>query len=112
MSRLQQVNSTLQKNIGLIISEKIESPFDFLTTITHVECSSDTKEAKIFISVLPFNKAEDALHFLNGQKKEIQRLLGRTIKMQFTPKIQFIIDDTEEFAHKIYNEIDNLDIEQ
>ena len=111
MSRLQQINSTLQKNIGLIMSEKIESPFDFLTTITHVECSPDMKEAKVLVSVLPFAKAEDALHFLNGQKREIQRLLGQTLKMQFTPRISFLIDDTEEFAHKIYNEIDNLDIE-
>lgn len=92
------------------MSEKIESPFDFLTTITHVECSPDMKEAKVLVSVLPFTKAEDALRFLNGQKREIQRLLGQTLKMQFTPRINFVIDDTEEFAHKIYNEIDNLDI--
>ncbi|MEK7159383.1 MAG: 30S ribosome-binding factor RbfA [Patescibacteria group bacterium] len=111
MSRLQQINSTLQKNIGLIMSEKIESPFDFLATITHVDCSPDMKEAKVLVSVLPFAKAEDALRFLNGQKREIQRLLGQTLKMQFTPRISFLIDDTEEFAHKIYHEIDNLDIE-
>ena len=108
MPRLLQVNSLLHKNISQIMAERIEVPQNSLITVTRVACGADLKEARVFVSILPFAKAEEGLAFLFRKRNEIQKLLGQTLKMKFTPKILFFLDDTEETASQIYSELDKL----
>ena len=108
MSRMLQVNSMLRQTLAKILSENLEVPFDFLITITKVDCSPDLKNANIFVSILPFNKSKDGLTFLINSRHEIKDLLGKNINLKYTPKLTFIIDDSEEMANEIYSTLDNI----
>ena len=109
MSRMLQVNSMLQKSLGQLLSENIEVPFEYLISITRIKCSSDLNKATAYISVMPFDKSEEALKFLIGKRNEIRGLLGKKIHLKRTPQITFRIDDTEEFADKLYQGLDNIE---
>jgi len=108
MSRMPQVNSMIQKTLGEIISKNIETPFDFMITVSNVKCGSDLKFATVFISVLPFDKANEAIKFLIDNHHAIRGFLGRSIRLKYTPKLNFRIDDREQVADSIYAELDNL----
>ncbi len=108
MSRILQVNSMLQKALAEIISQNLEVPFDFFLTITRLDCGSDLKTAKVFVSVLPFSKAEEGIKFLVNNRHETQGLLGKKIKLKFTPRLNFVLDDTEQTASEIYQTLDDL----
>ncbi|MBI5077624.1 30S ribosome-binding factor RbfA [Candidatus Falkowbacteria bacterium] len=107
--RVKRLNPFLQQQLAEIIAEKIEVPPDFLITVTKVDCGADMKAAKVFISVLPFDKARDGLVFLIQQRQEIQRLLAPKLKTKFMPVLTFVLDETEETASRIYEVLDDLD---
>ncbi|MFA6537709.1 MAG: ribosome-binding factor A, partial [Patescibacteria group bacterium] len=109
-SRMPQVNAMLQEKISEIISQKIEVPFDFFITLTKVDCSPDLKNAQVFVSVLPIAKETEALKFLNNRHRDIQKFMSRNWRLKFLPMLTFVGDETEEFAHNIYNTLDNLEI--
>lgn len=104
--RILQINSLLQKKLAEIFSRELEFPIEFFVTIVNVSTAPDLKTACARISVLPFNKSQDALAFIIRHKGLIQKELGKVIKMKFTPKIHFRIDDTQERVSTINEIID------
>lgn len=108
MDRMLQVNSMLQKALGEIISQKLETPFDLLITVSLVKCGADLKTASVFVSILPFNKSKEGLAFLINHRHEIRGLLGKHIHLKFTPTLTFKIDDREEFTDDMYSKLDEI----
>ena len=72
-----------------------------LITVTRTEMSLDGKGAKIFISVLPENKEEEALDFLKRQRSEFRKYLGEKIRMYPLPYIDFLIDAGEKNRQRL-----------
>jgi ribosome-binding factor A len=106
--RMLQVNSLLQQTLARVLSEKIEIPFDFFVTISNIDCGSDLKTAKVFVSILPFNKSQEGVGFLIRKRHEIQAELGKNIKLKFTPKLDFKLDESEQQAEEIFKTLDDI----
>ncbi len=109
MSRTQQVNETLLKDIANYISREI-SVEGCLITITRVECSSDFKSAKIGISVLPEKFFGSALEALRKNNSLISEYLRKKTSFRRIPKFSWYIDETEMHAaeiDKIFDQIAN-----
>ena len=104
--RLLKINSVMEHTLGEIFTRELEPPTDFLISISRVETGGDLRTANVYLSILPFNKSEDGLAFVIRHKKDLQRELARRVKLQFTPKITFLIDDTQERVAKINQLID------
>jgi ribosome-binding factor A len=104
--RMLQVNSLLMEKLGEIFSQILEMPTEFFITISKVDTSSDLKTAKINLSVFPHDKSEDGLVFVIRHKRLIQKELGKRIKLKYTPKLFFSIDNTEEKVDQIYRLMD------
>jgi ribosome-binding factor A len=72
-----------------------------MISITKVSVSPDLKSARIFVSCF---KTEDGAQFikkLNSQAGEYQRILSDNVRIRYTPKLKFILDDTIEYADRI-----------
>jgi len=73
-----------------------------LVTISKVMMSPDLKLAKIYVTILgntlPPEKCVDKL---NLRKSHIRYLLGKNIRLKYTPDLQFYYDDTMEYADRI-----------
>lgn len=104
--RMQQINSLLKETLGEIFTLELETPSSFLITISKVETVADLKTAKVWLSILPFDKSQEGLALVVRKKKDIQHELGKKIKLKFTPKLEFIIDDTQQRVAEIESLID------
>jgi ribosome-binding factor A len=99
--RIEKVNSLLTGEVAKILLKEMEFPRGSLVSVTRAEATKDLKEAKIFISVLPFEKHRRILEILEKNVYWIQQIINKKLVMRPMPKIIFKIDSSIE-------EMDNL----
>ncbi len=87
--RVERVNNLIKKELGNILLKEIDIYPGTLMTLTRVECSGNLFEAKVFISVIPENSADDVMKMLNRKIYNIQQILNKKLKMRPVPKILF-----------------------
>jgi ribosome-binding factor A len=101
--RKEKINSLLEQEVGKIILREIDIPPGVLVTVISADATEDLKEAKIMISVLPFDKSQKILEILNKNIYFIQQILNKELRMKPVPKISFKIDDSMEKAGRVEN---------
>ena len=101
MERIPRVNQLVKKELGRIILREFDFPKNVLVTITRVETSSNLIHARIYVSVLPEDRANQVLQIMNGQIYEIQQFLNRRLRMRPIPKINLIEEKSTAQAGRI-----------
>ncbi len=99
--RREKINHLFVEEIGSIFLREIEFPSGILVSITRAETTDDFKDAKVLVSVLPFDKAKQVLEILIKNTYYIQKILNRKLRMKPVPKIFFKIDPSIEKASKV-----------
>jgi ribosome-binding factor A len=85
-----KVNSTLRE----VLAEEIERMSDSrleMVSITGVETSPNLRHAVVYIDVLG-NDASDALAALQRASHRLQSVIGRQVRMKYTPVLEFAVD--------------------
>ena len=74
-----------------------------MVTVTTVRVSPDFAYAKIYVSVFPFERAEETMQALEKNNWFLRRELGRRIRNQLkvVPELQFFLDDSLEYIENI-----------
>lgn len=70
-------------------------------TVSEVRVSPDLKQARAYVYPLGGGNAEDLIDELNRHAPQLQGPLARRIGLRFTPRLQFVLDDTFDEADKI-----------
>ena len=70
-------------------------------TVAEVRVTPDLKNAKVFVMSLGGENMEEILPALNDQAHVFQKEIGRQQAMKFTPKVQFVRDESFDEAAKI-----------
>jgi ribosome-binding factor A len=70
-------------------------------TISQVRVSTDLKQARAFVFPLGGNSAEQLLKELNAVAPRIQGPLARRVGLRFTPRLEFVLDNTFDEADRI-----------
>ena len=100
MRRVQQVAVVLKKELAPLIREALDNKFGIVTLID-VIVQPDLKEAKVYISCLDLTSEKEVLKVLNLKTKQFQHILGRRLRMKFTPRLTFVRDDSLENVVKV-----------
>jgi len=100
-NRIEKVNSLLEHEIGKILLRDFAFSPEILVTLTHVDCSSNLIEAKVYISVFPDAKADGILNALQKSVFDVQYKINRTLRQRPIPKIRFVRDESVKNAGKI-----------
>ena len=108
MSRLDKVNHQMQRVISEIIREEVDNPNLGMISILRVETTPDLRYSKVYFSVFPDDKVEEAFNTLATMKNFIKRLLGKHIRMKFTPDLEFIPDDSIKYSIDISKKIEDI----
>lgn len=90
----------LKKELAPLIEENLDKNLG-IVTLTDVELQPDFKEAKVYISCFEDLNEKKVLRSLEEKAKEFQHILGRRLRMKFTPKITFVIDSGLENVGKV-----------
>jgi len=106
--RVEQVNSLIQKDLGLIMSRDLELDEGAFITVTRVETCSNLKFAKVFVTILPEKDRDDIFVYLQKNAARLKKELSKGLTMKFSPSIKFYIDEIEEHAGKIEDLLDSL----
>lgn len=100
MSRIIQVNELLKSELANLISQELPLN-NGLVTVCYVDCSPDLKNAKIGISVLPYNLSGKILKKLKQHSSQFCKILKKKLNLRHIPRFNWIIDSTERDAAEI-----------
>ena len=106
--RVEEVSAQLMREISVLINESFAEKYG-LITLTDLDVSPDFKNARAYISVLEKKNEKNALRDLELEARKYQRILGRKLKMRFTPKITFSQDNMQENIDKVDGLLKEID---
>lgn len=96
-SRTQRIGDQMQRELAQLIRREVKDPRVGLVTITAVDVSRDVGHAKIFITVMGVEGAEDisqTLKVLNSAAGFLRMQLGREMKLRSVPQLHFHYDES------------------
>jgi len=107
--RIKKVNELIKRELGTIILKQVDYPKDLLLTLSKVECSSGLRDAKVWVSVMPGNRATWVLNVLQRNIYHIQKTLDKRLKMRPIPKIRFLRQEKIEDAERVDEILDKIE---
>ena len=109
MSRLNKVNEELRHQIVSIIQKDIDNPHIGFITITKVEATPDLRIARVYFTTIETDKSfEETLNGLRRSAGFVRKLLGKRMRIKFTPEIKFIYDGINTKANRIDEIIEEI----
>jgi ribosome-binding factor A len=93
--RNEQLNATLQRLIGQVITEGLSDPrIRGIVSVTGVKVSPDLHEAQVHVSVMPAEHGPLAVEGLRHAARHIQTRIGEHVRMRKVPRLDFRLDDS------------------
>lgn len=96
-SRTQRVADYLQRELAALIQHEVRDPRVGMVSITGVNVSRDLGHARIYVTVLGCDTAEDAgdsLEALNKAAGFLRSQLSRDSSMRSVPQLRFYFDSS------------------
>lgn len=97
--RLVRVNELLKREIAEDLYRNFAmTDFDAAAlTVTRVECAADLRDANVFVSIFGHEDERDRMiSYLNHHRQEVIRLMIKRVKLKYTPRLHFILDESLE----------------
>ena len=102
--RQLRVGELVKQNIGelLIRNEaKIPSVNTKLITVTEVRMTPDLKTARVYVIPLGGIDTKETVRILTEYSHLVRRALSKRLDIKFLPKLNFVEDNSFEYAEKI-----------
>jgi ribosome-binding factor A len=112
--RLVRVNELLKREIAEDIHRNFSlSDFDTAAvTVTRVECAADLRDANVYISIFGHEADRDRMiSYLNRHRQEVIRLMIKRVKLKYTPRLHFILDESIEGGDRILSMLAEMERE-
>jgi len=111
--RQEQVQSSIQEQISDILRREVSDPLIGFVTVTDVEVSPDLRHARIHVSVLGDERAQqDTMRGLQRARGFLRGLLGRRMSLRSTPELSFHYDHTAATAQRVDQIFDRIEAER
>lgn len=98
--RKERMNEFIKQELGKILQKETHQG-RYLLTITKVDVAPDSRSAEAKISIIPYNKEEEALNNLRKNIGRIQMSINKKLNIKFVPRISFAIDKGEKSAEAV-----------
>ncbi|MCL2874290.1 MAG: 30S ribosome-binding factor RbfA [Defluviitaleaceae bacterium] len=103
-SRTTRISDEIKREVSSLIQFEIKDPriSSVMISVIRVETSMDLKLCKIYVSV--FGKEKEKKEALEGLKNAsgfVRKEIARSVDLRNTPEIQFLLDETAEYAMKM-----------
>lgn len=107
--RIERVSELVKQQISEILLELNLTGCGFVT-VTSASVSPDLKEGRVYVSVIgTAEQKKRALLVLEQQHGHIQHELAHRIVLKYTPRMRFLLDETESEAQRIESLLNELD---
>ena len=110
-NRIGRINEEIQKELASLL-RNLKDPRvqNTMISITRVETTPDLRYAKVYVSFLEEDKANDALKGLKSAGGYLRRELGRALNLRYTPELVWALDDSITYGAKMLKLINSLEV--
>ena len=104
-NRMQKVNEELKREIGSIISQKMNNSAlrKGLISVTSVETTPDFRYARVFVSMINVGDKKAALKALKNSSGFVRTEVAKKLNLKNTPELVFEFDESIEYGDRIDN---------
>ena len=107
--RIERINSEIQKAISYIIDNEVRDPqIDAIISVSNVETTPDLWYCRVFITSIGSTPSDEVLARIKGAAGFIRGRLSKMIKLRITPRLEFLKDESVEYASNIENILKNI----
>lgn len=93
--RTTQIASVVRIAVQEVLARGLNDPrISGLVSVTKVEVTPDLAEARVYVSILPANRSELAMHGLTSAAGHIQKKIATKIDARRMPRLKFKLDDS------------------
>ena len=106
--RIPRVNALIKHELGQVLLEEFETPQGAIVTITKVSTSKDLHYARVWVSILPLQKAGEVMKLLKRHAARLQYEMHKRVIFHVSPRITFVLDETSQRVEHIEGILDSL----
>ena len=107
--RVERINSEIQKAISHIIDNDIRDPqIDAMISVSNVETTPDLSYCRVFITSIGTTNSDEVLARIKGAAGYIRGKLSKMVKLRITPRLEFLKDESVEYASNIESILKNI----
>jgi ribosome-binding factor A len=108
--RLLRVRELLKREIGEAIRQEIPVAKAGLVSVNDVDVSGDLKAARVYLGLLgTAEQKKIAMELLNLNRPRIQSFVAKTVVMKYTPRLQFVVDESVDRGNRVLRIIEELE---
>ncbi|MBX3278634.1 MAG: 30S ribosome-binding factor RbfA [Acidobacteria bacterium] len=111
--RAQRLAHELREKLSLLIARELRDPRVGFATLTGLDLSPDRRYARVYVSVFG-DPAEQrrSLDALNEASGFLRRLLGASVRLRYTPELNFVFDASVEQGARMERILDELKLDE
>jgi len=95
--RIDRVGHLIQMELGELILRRIKDPRVGFVTITHVKVTPDLRSACVYYTSMGTEEERQKTHSaLEKSAGFLQKQIGASLQLRYTPKLKFIFDESLE----------------
>jgi len=107
--RIERINSEIQKAVSHIIDNDIRDPqIDAIISVSSVETTPDLSYCRVYITSIGATPTDEVLARIKGAAGFIRGKLSKMIKLRITPRLEFLKDESVEYASNIERILKNI----
>lgn len=113
MERMEKINEQMKREISQMLQQEFEDPQFMLITVTGVKVTPDLRHARVRFSVLgDDHKINELQTRLDQSRGYFRRLIGRRIRLRYTPQIDFVYDPSVAQSARIEQALQEINREK
>ena len=99
--RMERINKQLQREISLLLEQRVKNDVAKNAIITGVDCSRDLESARVYFTTLNPAAREPVLTELRSVKGALRTMLGQALTLRQVPALNFVIDRAPDYGERI-----------
>jgi ribosome-binding factor A len=107
-TRMRRVDTALRQVLAEAVARELSDPRLGFVTITRVEATQDSREAKVWFSTLRPRDREASQQALESARGLLQSRVAAELKARHTPQLTFHYDSTQQDAARLSRLIDEV----
>ena len=106
--RTDRISAQLRRELGTLVREAVQEHRLPSVSVSDVEVTRDMAHAKVFVTALQPERADEAMKGLKAVAHEIRFRLARAVKLRHVPELHFHYDDSVDRGERIDNLLRDL----
>ena len=110
-NRIGRINEEIQRELSALLRNlKDHRVQNTMISITRVDTTPDLRYAKVYVSFLESDRAQEAMKGLKSAGGFLRRALGQNLQLRYTPELTWSLDDSITYGAHMLELINSLEV--